>query len=86
MAEAKTETPSKDNKQVHRPQRGGCPFSYPGAPVIDYKNVRLLARYMSERGRIVPSRISNVSGKKQRLLAQAIKRARYLALLPYVVK
>ena len=62
-----------------------CPFSGPNAPVIDYKDVRLLSRFLSERGKIVPSRITAVSGKKQRELANAIKRARFLALLPYVV-
>ena len=66
--------------------RGGCPFSRPGAPVIDYKDVRLLSRYISEKGRMTPSRISNVSQKKQRQLSNAIKRARFLALLPYLVK
>ena len=67
-------------------RRKGCPFTGAGAPKIDYKDVKLLQRYISERGKIVPSRITAVSQKKQRLLAQAIKRARYLALLPYVVK
>ena len=56
------------------------------APVIDYKDTRLLQRYISERGKIVPSRITAVSAKKQRELAAAIKRARFLALLPYAVK
>jgi small subunit ribosomal protein S18 len=56
------------------------------APKIDYKDVKLLQRYVSERGKIVPSRITAVSAKKQRELAKAIKRARFLALLPYVVK
>jgi len=65
-------------------RRKSCPFSGPQAPKIDYKDVRLLSRFISERGKIVPSRISGVSAKKQRLLAQAIKRARFLALLPYV--
>lgn len=65
-------------------RRKTCPFSSPNAPKIDYKDVRLLSRFISERGKIVPSRISGVSAKKQRLLAQAIKRARFLALLPYV--
>ena len=60
-----------------------CPFSGPNAPTIDYKDVKLLQRYTSERGKIVPSRITAVSAKKQRELARAIKRARYLALLPY---
>ncbi len=66
-------------------RRKSCPFSGPNAPVIDYKDVRLLSRFLSERGKIVPSRITAVSGKKQRELANAIKRARFLALLPYVV-
>ena len=63
-----------------------CPFSGANAPKIDYKDVKLLQRFVSERGKIVPSRITAVSAKKQRLLAQAIKRARYLGLLPYVLK
>jgi small subunit ribosomal protein S18 len=64
-------------------RRKSCPFSGPGAPKIDYKDVRLLGRFVSERGKIVPSRITAVSAKKQRELAIAIKRARFLALLPY---
>jgi small subunit ribosomal protein S18 len=67
-------------------RRKSCPFSGPNAPKIDYKDVKLLQRFISERGKIVPSRITAVSTKKQRELAQAIKRARFLALLPYVVK
>ena len=64
-------------------RRKSCPFSGPNAPKIDYKDVKLLQRFLSERGKIVPSRITAVSTKKQRELAQAIKRARYLGLLPY---
>src|SRR5258707_15225750 len=67
-------------------RRKSCPFSGPNAPKIDYKDVKLLQRFLSERGKIVPSRITAVSTKKQRELAQAIKRARFLALLPYLVK
>ena len=63
-----------------------CPFSGDNAPKIDYKDVKLLQRYISERGKIVPARITAVSNKKQRILANAIKRARFMALLPYVVK
>lgn len=63
-----------------------CPLSEAGAPKIDYKNVKLLLRFISERGRIVPSRITAVSAKRQRELARAIKRARALALLPFVVQ
>ena len=67
-------------------RRKTCPFSGANAPAIDYKDVKLLQRYVSERGKIVPSRITAVSAKKQRELAQAIKRARFLGLLPYVIK
>lgn len=63
-----------------------CPFSGKNAPKIDYKDVNLLRRSISERGKIMPSRISAVSAKMQRKLAVAIKRARYLALLPYADK
>ena len=67
-------------------RRKSDPLSGADAPKIDYKDTRLLQRYVSERGKIVPSRITAVSAKKQRELAKAIKRARFLALLPYVVK
>ncbi len=63
-----------------------CPFSGANAPKIDYKDTKLLQRFISERGKIVPSRITAVSTKKQRLLANAIKRARFMALLPYVIE
>ncbi|MCL2469028.1 MAG: 30S ribosomal protein S18 [Alphaproteobacteria bacterium] len=65
-------------------RRKTCPFSGAGAPKIDYKDVRLLMRFISERGKIVPARITAANNKKQRELKQAIKRARFLALLPYV--
>ncbi|MCW5699939.1 MAG: 30S ribosomal protein S18 [Rhodospirillales bacterium] len=67
-------------------RKKSCPFSGSNATKIDYKDIKLLLRFTSERGKIVPSRITAVSAKKQRELARAIKRARYLALLPYVVK
>jgi len=76
-------------QQARRPffrRRKTDPFSGANAPKIDYKDVRLLQRYISERGKIVPSRITAVSQKKQRELAKAIKRARFLGLLPYVVR
>ena len=59
-----------------------CPLSLPGAPKIDYKNIELLKNYISERGKIMPSRVTYVSPKKQRALSIAIKRARFLSLLP----
>ena len=58
-----------------------CPLSAKGAPIIDYKNIKLLKKYMSENGKILPSRITNVSQKKQRELTLSIKRARNLALI-----
>jgi small subunit ribosomal protein S18 len=67
-------------------RRKSCPFAAKDAPQIDYKDVRLLQGFMSERGKIVPSRITAVSAKKQRELAKAIKRARQIGLLPYLVK
>ncbi len=67
-------------------RRKTCPFSGPKGQKIDYKDVRTLQRFISERGKMVPSRITAVSTKKQRELARAIKRARFLALLPYIVR
>ena len=58
-----------------------CPLSVKGAPKIDYKNIKLLKRYVSENGKIIASRITNVSLKKQRELKVSIKRARNLALI-----
>ena len=58
-----------------------CQLSGKGAPVIDYKNIKLLKRYISENGKILPSRITSVSQKKQRDLSLSIKRARNLALI-----
>ena len=58
-----------------------CPLSAKGAPKIDYKNVKLLKRYVSENGKILPSRITSISQKKQRELSTSIKRARNLALI-----
>ncbi len=77
------------NLPTRRPfarRRKVCPFSSDSAPKIDYKDPKLLQRYMSERGKIIPSRITAVSLKKQRQLARAIKRARFLGLLSYAVK
>ena len=58
-----------------------CPLSRKNAPLIDYKNIKLLKKYISESGRILPSRITSVSQNKQKKLSRAIKRARSLALL-----
>ena len=71
---------------VRRPffrRQKACPFTGPEAQQIDYKNARQLSRFVSERGKIMPSRISSVCAKKQRELAVAIKRARFLGIMPY---
>ena len=81
--------PARSGSRTRRPffrRQKSCPLSGPNAPKVDYKDVKLLQRFISERGKIVPSRITAVSAKKQRELARAIKRARYLALVPYLVK
>ena len=67
-------------------RRKSCPFTGPRAEKINYLDVRQLSRFISERGKIVPSRITSVSAKKQRELAKAIKRARNLALLPFIIR
>ena len=63
-----------------------CPFSQKNSPKIDYKDIKLLSRYVSEKGKITPSRITNVSRAKQLELSKAIKRARFLALMSYTNK
>ena len=76
-----------DVPTVKRPffrRKKTCPFTGPNAPEIDWKDTKTLGRYISERGKIIPSRITAVSQKKQPELAKAIKRARFMGLLPYV--
>ena len=63
-----------------------CPFSRKNSPKIDYKDTRMLSRFLSEKGKIIPSRITNVSRIKQKELSTAIKRARFLSLLSYTKK
>ncbi len=70
-------------KQFFR-RRKSCPFTGQNAMKIDYKDTRILVKFVSERGKMMPSRITAVSIKKQRELAIAIRRARFLALMPYV--
>lgn len=80
--ELKPQNPAK----VFFKRKKTCPFSGKNAPVIDYKDVKLLKRFVSERGKMLPRRITAVSTKKQRELARAIKRARIIGLLPFVEK
>ena len=86
MERRTTERRSSNNNKHYFKRQKSCPFSEKGAPEIDYKDVRMLQKYISERGKIIPSRITAVSTKKQRELATAIKRARFLGLLPYALK
>jgi small subunit ribosomal protein S18 len=73
-------------RKVFFRRKKSCPLTGAGAPRVDYKDVKLLTRFVSERGKIMPSRITSVSHKKQRELAAAVKRARNLALLPFVTQ
>lgn len=78
---------ASDAPTVRRPffrRKKTCPFSGQNAKAIDWKDTKTLGRYVSERGKMVPSRITAVSQKKQRELSRAIKRARYMALMPYL--
>ncbi len=86
MAQQKVNIANLPSRRPFGRRRKVCPFSGANAPPLDYKDVKLLQRYISEKGKIVPARITAVSAKKQRLLGQAIKRARHLSLLPYLVK
>ena len=76
----------KTDKRPYNFKKKSCPLSISGAPKVDYKNIRLLKKFISEKGKMLPSRITSVSTKKQRELSKAIKRARFLALLPYKKK
>jgi|TARA_B100000809_G_C14937409_1_gene459143 small subunit ribosomal protein S18 len=64
-------------------RRKYCRFTAEGITEVDYKDIELLKAYVTETGKIVPSRITGTKAKYQRQLAKAVKRARYLALLPY---
>jgi small subunit ribosomal protein S18 len=76
-----------DNKNSpFEDRRKFCPFSQKNSPEIDYKDIKLLSRYISEKGKIIPSRITNVSRSKQKLLSEAIKRARFLGLMSFTNK
>lgn len=85
MSEENTRSAGGERRHFFK-RKKTCPFSGPEAQTIDYKDIKLLQKYVSERGRIIPRRITAVSAKHQRALANAIKRARFLALLPYTVK
>lgn len=72
------------NESYDRRKRKRCPFTRAGINAIDYKDIATLKRFVTDRGKILPRRITGVSATHQRLLADAIKRARHMALLPFV--
>lgn len=74
------------NQSVFIRKKKTCPLQDVDISEINYKNLRLLNKFLSERGKVVPSRISNVSVKKQKALANAIKKARFLALISPIKK
>tara|TARA_B100001250_G_C19668876_1_gene730544 strand:- start:751 stop:1026 length:276 start_codon:yes stop_codon:yes gene_type:complete len=84
----KSRLKSRDDKKAYpfEDKKKFCPFSQKNSPVIDYKDIKLLSRYVSEKGKITPSRITNVSRMKQKELSVAIKRARFLSLMSYTQK
>ena len=84
----KSRLKSRDDKKSYpfEDKKKFCPFSQKNSPVIDYKDIKLLSRYVSEKGKITPSRITNVSRMKQKELSVAIKRARFLSLMSYTQK
>ena len=67
-------------------RRKQCPFTAAGIKNIDYKDIDTLLQFITERGKIIPRRITGVSCHHQRLLSLAVKRARYMALLPFVAE
>lgn len=74
----------KRNDSVFGKRRKACPFTASGMKSVNYKDINTLSQFVTERGKIIPRRITGVSLRYQRLLTKAIKRARYMALLPFV--
>ena len=76
----------KDKKYVLKRKKRTCAFCTKGAPKIDFKDDKMLRKYISERGKILPRRVTGTCQKHQRELVVAIKRARHVAILPYVIE
>ncbi len=76
--------PRQSDSPVFSKRRRSCPFTASGIKEIDYKDIDTLAKFITEKGKIIPRRITGVSLKHQRMLTNAIKKARYMALLPFV--
>ena len=78
--------PSRDREPSYSKRRKNCPFTAAGIKHIDYKDINTLSRFVTEKGKILPRRITGVSAFHQRALVKAIKRARYMALMPFVTE
>lgn len=74
------------NRRHFFKRKKSCMFCEPNGPRIDYKDIKTMSKFVSERGRMIPRRITSVCTKHQRTVATSIKRARFLSLLPYVQK
>jgi small subunit ribosomal protein S18 len=82
MFRVSSDSPTESRKK--RPTNKRCPFMAAGWKIIDYKDLDTLKRFITERGKILPRRITGVCAYFQRQLTAAIKRARYIGLLPFV--
>ena len=82
----RSERPERSFPNGNMRKKKSCPFTEAGIKEIDYKEIASLTRFITERGKILPRRITGVSAHHQRLLSLAIKRARYMALLPFVAE
>jgi len=77
---------NRDQNDLRGKKRKRCPFTHAGVKEIDYKDINTLTKFITERGKILPRRITGVSAHHQKLLTNAIKRARHMALLPFVAE
>lgn len=86
MADNKNKRGSKNDKPYRRPRKKVCNFCVDKIDDIDYKDVEKLKKYVSDKGKILPRRVTGTCAKHQRKVTKAIQRARHIALLPYTVK
>ncbi|MDO4282689.1 MAG: 30S ribosomal protein S18 [Clostridia bacterium] len=86
MADNKAKKGSKNDKNFRRPRKKVCNFCVDRVEEIDYKDVEKLKKYVSDKGKILPRRVTGTCAKHQRKVTEAIQRARHIALLPYTVK
>lgn len=86
MADNKAKRGTKNDKSFRRPRKKVCNFCVDRVEEIDYKDVEKLRKYVSDKGKILPRRVTGTCAKHQRKVTEAIQRARHIALLPYTVK